>query len=423
MSKNLTPEIEPLSPSNIYKSVQEMNEYGNRWLGTPGEIKVRDYILNNFKKNGLTDVHLEEVSYNNYMPKSSHLRLISPTEEIIKCEPLQYSANKTVEGEIIYVGEGSKPEFENLENNGISLKGKIVMATSFFPYDYIAYAENKGAAGFIVVSDAPHDLIRGLVAKLGPPELANPQKHVTKTPGVVIALRSAQKLWSMMSMNKIKVEIAHEGIYTVKKSSNVIGVVPGTKFPEEILVIGGHYDSQFDGHFAWDNLTGISSIIEISRIFAKNKPLRTVMFVAFTGEEIGFWGSTSFVQKNKENFKKNCLAMLCLDSLGNVHPTKRGIWAKGKPYLDFILKKAKQVDWPLDIIFPESWVPWSDHAPFADIGIPAVYIVEFPPINPYYHTNQDIIDYIDPIKIVQQANVSVAVAYDIVYKLQKPVIK
>ena len=164
----------------------------------------------------------------------------------------------------------------------------------------------------------------------------------------------------------------------------MIGVVPGTKFPEEILVIGGHYDSQFDGHFAWDNLTGISSIIEISRIFAKNKPLRTVMFVAFTGEEIGFWGSTSFVQKNKENFKKNCLAMLCLDSLGNVHPTKRGIWAKGKPYLDFILEKAKQVDWPLDTIFPESWVPWSDHAPFADIGIPAVYIVEFPPINPYY---------------------------------------
>ena len=196
-----------------------MNEYGNRWLGTPGEIKVRDYILNNFKKNGLTDVHLEEVSYNNYMPKSSHLRLISPTEEIIKCEPLQYSANKTVEGEIIYVGEGSKPEFENLENNGISLKGKIVMATSFFPYDYIAYAENKGAAGFIVVSDAPHDLIRGLVAKLGPPELANPQKHVTKTPGVVIALRSAQKLWSMMSMNKIKVEtsIKHEQKQTINK--------------------------------------------------------------------------------------------------------------------------------------------------------------------------------------------------------------
>lgn len=77
----------------------------------------------------------------------------------------------------------------------------------------------------------------------------------------------------------------------------------GTEKPNEVILIGGHYDSAFNTPGANDNGTGAASTLELARIFAKKSTKRTVRFVEFTNEEPPFfldrkYGKFSLCQAN-----------------------------------------------------------------------------------------------------------------------------
>jgi len=72
---------------------------------------------------------------------------------------------------------------------------------------------------------------------------------------------------------------------------NVIGELPGWKHPEELVVVGGHYDSMPNppaaAPGAEDNASGTAGVLEIARIMVQTNPQRTIQFVAFGAEELG----------------------------------------------------------------------------------------------------------------------------------------
>jgi hypothetical protein len=81
---------------------------------------------------------------------------------------------------------------------------------------------------------------------------------------------------------------------------NVIGEIPGTTKPDEIVMLGGHFDSWQGGTGATDNGTGSSVAMEAVRILATlHKPMaRTVRVALWGGEEQGVYGSTAYVQQH-----------------------------------------------------------------------------------------------------------------------------
>jgi carboxypeptidase Q len=81
---------------------------------------------------------------------------------------------------------------------------------------------------------------------------------------------------------------------------NVIGEIPGTTKPEEVVMLGGHFDSWQGGTGATDNGTGSSVAMEAVRILATlHKPMaRTVRVALWGGEEQGVYGSTAYVQQH-----------------------------------------------------------------------------------------------------------------------------
>ena len=112
---------------------------------------------------------------------------------------------------------------------------------------------------------------------------------------------------------------------SVQSLKNVVGILPGHSRKEEYIVFGAHYDhlgtgkpnsaqdSIFNG--ANDDASGTSAIIMLSRYFSalKEKNERTLIFVAFTAEEIGGFGSRYFSkQLNPENVK----AMFNIEMIG-----------------------------------------------------------------------------------------------------------
>ncbi len=89
------------------------------------------------------------------------------------------------------------------------------------------------------------------------------------------------------------------------KYHNVIGIIPGTKYPDEYVIFGGHLDSYDAATGAVDNGNGVTTSMEAARLImaAGGKPKRTILVCLWAGEEFGLLGSQAWVKKNKKRLK------------------------------------------------------------------------------------------------------------------------
>ncbi len=99
-----------VSPGRLYKTMMELCSIGNRWPGTPGNQRAREYIREQMKP--IADkVELEDYPYPHYTPVFSSLNIRHPVQKSLSCIPIEYSQNGVAEGELIYVGEGWEKDF------------------------------------------------------------------------------------------------------------------------------------------------------------------------------------------------------------------------------------------------------------------------------------------------------------------------
>ncbi|MDA3944218.1 MAG: M28 family peptidase [Bacteroidetes bacterium] len=120
--------------------------------------------------------------------------------------------------------------------------------------------------------------------------------------------RNAYTSQSVEAQNWIKQELEALGLSVVLQdfsmpsgsaSDNVIATLTGTKYPEEYVICGGHYDSYSNGGAAPgadDNASGTAGVMEIARILSQYTFDRTIIFCAFSGEEYGLYGSAAYAQ-------------------------------------------------------------------------------------------------------------------------------
>ncbi|MAG37657.1 MAG: aminopeptidase [Dehalococcoidia bacterium] len=102
---------------------------------------------------------------------------------------------------------------------------------------------------------------------------------------------------------------------------NIEVEIAGTEVPDEIVVVGGHYDSVAGSPGANDNASGTAAVLELARLFAGHRPVRTVRFVAFVNEEPPFFrqpdamGSRVYARGCRES-REQIVAMLSLETIG-----------------------------------------------------------------------------------------------------------
>jgi hypothetical protein len=134
----------------------------------------------------------------------------------------------------------------------------------------------------------------------------------------------------------LKVDLSVDVTRRESPSHNVIGILPGSdpKLKDEAIVIGAHYDhlgrggagslAQREGeihHGADDNASGTAALLELARTFSKQRPRRTVVFIAFSGEEEGLIGSNYYVNHPVVQLQ-NTLAMINMDMVGRLNERK-----------------------------------------------------------------------------------------------------
>jgi Zn-dependent M28 family amino/carboxypeptidase len=125
-----------------------------------------------------------------------------------------------------------------------------------------------------------------------------------------------EKVWREQNFVVQRQEYETRGV----ESANLIIEIPGTVTPDEIVLVGAHYDSVQGSPGANDNGSGVASLLEIARLLAGLKSARTIRLVAFTNEEPPFFlrrhmGSRIYASRSR-SLNENIVGMLSLETMG-----------------------------------------------------------------------------------------------------------
>ena len=216
-------------------------------------------------------------------------------------------------------------------------------------------------------------------------------------PGVCMRISDGLRL---VASKPKKVKLTLEQDEGEAESQNIVAEIPGTKFPEDVIVYTAHYDSVVFSPGMFDNASGSATILEILRYFAKNPPLRTLKFIFCGSEERGLLGSKAYVAAH-ENELENYRLCVNVDMTGPllgfdcVRVTGEDSLCHA---LDFI---KKEIGYATDI---KQDIYSSDSIPFADKGIPGVnFIRTAADGTTRVHTRYDVISQVDPAKMARTA--------------------
>jgi hypothetical protein len=291
-----------------------------------------------------------------------------------------FSPNGELSGlSVVFAGYGiTSPEAKYDDYADLDVRGKIILVfdgtpendnphSQFGRFDArtkALIARDKGAAGVLLISreakldDDPLSKLK-YDQTLG--EAALPTFVVSReTAANILGLKEAE-IKSIEDITKMKSGASYDvrlrfrdtapllsfRVNLEKKQAdayNVIGVLEGRDpvLKNEAIVIGAHYDHLGRGgtgslavnsteihHGADDNASGTAAIIELARIFAKEKNnKRTIVFVAFSGEEGGLIGSKYYVNNPVVPLEKT-VAMINLDMVGRMKNNKMTVGGIG----------------------------------------------------------------------------------------------
>ena len=188
-------------------------------------------------------------------------------------------------------------------------------------------------------------------------------------------------------------------------SKNVVGLVQGKGASDEVIIIGAHYDHLGYGEFgslyrgeaprihngADDNASGIAGLIELAQYFGRNRPNTDILFIAFSGEEMGLLGSAHYVEEPTVNLD-DALAMINMDMIGRMEDDKLIIFGTGTTtnWKDILL--VANTD-SLNLNLVEEGTGASDHTSFYYKNIPVLHY--FTDTHSDYHRPSDDVEYIN----------------------------
>ncbi|MCA8978278.1 MAG: M20/M25/M40 family metallo-hydrolase [Planctomycetes bacterium] len=193
---------------------------------------------------------------------------------------------------------------------------------------------------------------------------------------------------------------------------NVIADIPGTEFPDEYVVVGGHLDSWDGATGTTDNGTGSATTIEAARILQAigAKPRRTIRFMLWSGEEQGLLGSRAWVQEHKDEMQKYS-ACLVHDGGTNYLSGIAGM-REMRPQLETVFAPILGLspEMPFEIREIEAFTPiGSDHESFTAAGVPGFFWDQHGRAD-YRHTHHTQFDTYDAAIEEYQRHSSVVIA-------------
>jgi hypothetical protein len=404
--------------------------------------KAADYILAAYKNAGLKNARQEEFFPLRWWPDKYEAVAFTADQaegKKLTAFPLWYCEGiDNQDLDLVYVGYGTPGEWQ-----GVDTKDKVVLMDMKRIMHFIPSWQNTmgkqwalySGAKAIILADTLVDSPSGISAGHG--GTINNQKgekaELYTIPGFSIGKSDGDFLRNALKSGQVKVRLNLKYSMDPGRAVNVVGELPGNGKIDEYIVIGGHYDTWFNG--AIDNLGSQASMIEMAKYIAgipQSERNRNIIFVSLFGHEYGgetskpnaAMGHAAFVEKHPELANK-VTCFLDIDGSGSW-----GYEEKDNSGVIYATNKDDKAG-----IFATSWAltemagegiqkyakgPWGQYpistfvadlaGPVGDAGWPCLMIISK---HIYYHSLLDTMEKITPDQVYRRTLMNL----DIIKKL------
>ena len=356
--------------------------------------------------------------------------------------PFSFSSSGDVASPVVFVGYGATAdEFHYDDYAGIDVKDKVVVLLRYEPTGFAdksgnhgltqhsqlitkaINARNHGAKAVVVVNgklgDGEEDLLTRFGSVSGPENVGLVFVQVKNAVAdswfqaagkslkdVQDQINSSTKPGSFAFPDNLHVSL-HIDIETTRATvNNVLAWLPGQT--DEYVIIGAHYDHLGRGNFdslapsqigqihpgADDNASGTAGVLELARLLApqRGRFKRSILFMNFSGEELGLLGSAAWVKDPTHPLAK-AVAMLNMDMIGRIKDDKVYIGGVGTGSTFKTVLEQAQKDAPFKIEYSAGGTSSSDHTSFVTHKIPSLFF--FSGLHSDYHKPSDTWDKIN----------------------------
>ncbi len=360
--------------------------------GSARNNELARYIADQWRHEGLEDVIIRRYDVYGSNPKSTFLEMVAPVRyraglrelpvagdpdlknKAISSAWSGMSASGEVTAPLVYAHSGNPEDYDLLRQQGIDVKGKVVLVRYSNPYSYRGFkaltAQREGAAAILIYSDPAEDgFKKGKVVPNGP---WGPEYHIQRgaitydfmvpgdplTPGWAsipgakrIPVEDAVSIPKIMALplswhdakpllaqmdgpvapeawqgglpikyhlggQRVKVHVKIEMDNSTQPYYVVEGRIRGAQLPDEWIVLGNHRDAWVFGGV--DPSSGTASMMELTRALgqlAKNgmRPRRTLVVCSWDGEEVGLTGSTEWGEQFVDELRSKAVAYINVD--------------------------------------------------------------------------------------------------------------
>ena len=306
---------EALASDFAWQRLAELGDtYGHRLSGSRNLEDAIDWAVEQMKKDGLENVRKEPVKVPHWVRGNESLEIISPRQHTLVILGLGNSVGtppQGVEGELLVVGS-----FEELAAAGEKVKGRIVL----FNVPFTTYGETVRFRATGPSRAAALGAVAALVRSVGPTGLRTPHTGGTnyddahpKIPAAAVTTEDADRLQRMVNRgNTIRLRLKMDAKFLPDADSfNVVGEIRGRERPDEVIAIGGHFDSWDVGTGSTDDGGGCVVTWEALRLMKKLnlRPRRTIRVVLWTNEENGLRGGNAYRDRYKDQLANHVLMM------------------------------------------------------------------------------------------------------------------
>jgi hypothetical protein len=398
------------------------DRFQSRFFATPEEREAAEFLAAKFRAYGLQNVRLEPYcdwgwisgdlrKLSSWRRQSASLQLLAPQARQLSCLSLTFSSSTPVGGidaEIFSLESGTR---QYILAHQKDIEGKLVLAGN-----YNQAGASVGTAWGSSPSELGYPTIYGYMVQFDAAGLICARRNygglpitgparwgfVGEIPACGISREDSQFIVRLLARGLVTARLETKNSYTPEATSfNVTADLPGSLYPDEVVLVGGHFDGFDISVGAMDDAAGACVVLEAARALAKHATSlkRTIRFCCFAGEEVGLNGSTGYVINHAGELHKIKL-MINTDAAGISAKTGHGFEVCGSerlvPYLETVLSGIGAFDrkWELPEVGREIRPVW-DHWPFYMRGIPTAHLRDLPtdPIDWLYsHTQADTVD-------------------------------
>jgi len=387
--------------------------FGHRLSGSPNLEAAIKWAVEEMKRDGLENVRAEPVKVPHWVRGRESLEIVGAAPQPLVILGLGNSVGTPpagVEGDLIVVHS-----FEELDAARDRVKGKIVL----FNVPFTNYGETVRFRAAGPSRAGSLGAVAALVRAVGPPGLRTPHTGALayadgqpQIPAAALTTEDAARLQRMVDRGTtVRLKLMMEAHFLPDAdSANVVGEIRGRELPNEVVVIGGHFDSWDVGTGSTDDGGGCVVAWDALRMMKKLnlRPRRTIRVVLWTNEENGGRGGVGYRDRHLEELAGH---VMMLESDGGVfRPTGFGFSGS-----EAARTKVRDIASLLSGIHADTISPSGGGA---DIG-PSVQQANIPALSLdvegnyflIHHTPADTIDKIDPLDIARSSAAVAIMSY------------